>query len=408
MEIVDIFGGEDHIFNNMAVFDKNYIPDKILYRQDEIQQIATALSHILKGGGSFATDCVLYGMRGTGKTLISKHVLSELRKRTLDFRSYYVSFTNTKSEFKALEEILISMGLRNLRGKGFNEGIRLLFDNIKTFKENHIIFIFDEINKVQECDSLLYSFLRPNEVYGDLGEKHISCIFITNDFNFPKNISEGTSSSFSGVKRCIFEPYNANHLRDILTERAKIGLMSEAYDYEVIALCAAFGAQEHGDARQTIKMLGKAAEIAQENHEFKINTEHVRKARQEIELDGMIDFIKLLPPQLKALALAIVKDTKNREKQKITEPLTTGSVYAEYRNICKRIDIEALTQRRIVDLLKELESIGLIEAQVMYLGRKGRTRYINLQSSANAIEKSITSDPRFDAFKPVIIQTKIG
>jgi len=403
----DIFGGENHIFKDMSVFDRNFMPEKILHRQDEIQQIATALSHILNES-SFATDCALYGMKGTGKTLISRYVLSELRKRTLDFRSYYISFTNTKSEFKALEEILITMGLRNLRGKGFNEGIRLLFDKLKTYNEKHIIFIFDEIDKLQECDALLHSFLRPNEIYGDLGGKHISIILITNDFNFPKNLSEGTKSSFTGVRKCIFKTYNANHLKDILYDRAKNGLVAEAYDNEVLALCAAYGAQEHGDARQTIKMLGKAAEIAQENHDTKIRNEHILKAREEIELNGMIDFIKILPLQLKALSLAIVKDTKNHERQNITEPLTTGSVFVEYKNICTRVGIEFLTQRRIVDLLKELESIGLIEAQVMYLGRKGKTRYINLQASATALEKSLTSDPRFEVFKPTIIQTKIG
>lgn len=403
----EIFSGKKHIFNNMAVFDKNFMPDKILHRNAEIHQIATALNHILMGNGSFATDCVLYGMKGTGKTLLSKYVLSELRKRTLDFRSYYISFTNTKSEFKALEEILIATGLHNLRGKGFNEGIRLLFDKIKTFNENHIVFIFDEINKVRECDSLLYSFLRPNEVYGDLNGKHISCIFITNDFNFPKDISEGTKSSFSGVKKCTFQPYNANQLRDILIERARAGLIQEAYTPEVVALCAAFGAQEHGDARQTIKMLGKAAEIAEENNDTIITIEHVKKARHEIEHDSMVDFIKILPLQLKCLAFAVVRETKNREKYKIMEPITSGTVYIEYKNICTTIGVEILTQRRIVDLLKELESIGLIEAQVQYLGRKGKTRYIHLQSPTTPIEKSITSDTRFEVFKPTIIQTKL-
>jgi len=404
-KVVNIFDDKNHIFNNMSVFDKKYMPEKILHRQKEIQQIATALSHILNG--SSATDCVLYGMKGTGKTLISKYILSELRKRTLDFRSYYVSFTNTKTEFKALEEILIATGLHNLRGKGFNEGIRLLFDNIKTFKEKHIIFIFDEINRVQDCDSLLYSFLRTNEVYGDI-EKHITCIFITNDFSFPNNISEGTKSSFSGVSKCIFEPYNANQLKDILYERAKVGLMVDAYDPEVIDLCAAFGAQEHGDARQTIKMLAKAGEIAQTNHDTKIRHKHVIKARQEIEQDGIIDLIKILPLQLKAVSLAIVKNTKNLEKQKITEPPTTTSVYTEYKNICKTIDIEALTQRRIGDLIKELESIGLIEAHVISRGRYGRTQYINLQPPPDALEKSLTSDMRFEIFKPVIVQTKFA
>ncbi len=396
------------LFKDLSIFDKNYIPKTILHRDKEIHQIETALGMILSGFK--ATDCVLYGFRGTGKTMIAKYLMSELKKHTNDLKYFYVSLSNTQTQFKALQEILVALGERNLRGVGFNEGIRMMFDRIKRFDEKNIVFILDEINKVQEYDSLLYSFLRENEVYGDLNGKNITCIYITNDFKFPSGISEGTKSSFSGVNRIIFEPYNANQLRDILQQRTELALKPGVLQDVVIPLCAALSAQEHGDARKTIKLLAKAAELATRDGLDKVTEKHVYRARDEIEHEAMAELVKLLPLQLRLIALAIIRCTKNSEKKKPPEPVTTGSVYKEYRQIGNIIGADNLTQRRVTDLLTELATIGLIDAQIKYLGRYGRTRHVELCYPANAMEAALTETFGLEKFKPVtvIVQSKLG
>lgn len=401
-------GGADTLFKDVSVFDKNYIPKVILHRDREIHQIETALQFIL--GGFKATDCVLYGFRGTGKTMIAGYLMGELKKRTRDFRYFYVSLSNTQTQFKALQEILVVMGIRNLRGVGFNEGIRMMFDNIKNYNETNIVFILDEINKVQEYDSLLYSFLRENEVYGEINGKKITYIFITNDFKFPSNISEGTKSSFSGVNRIIFEPYDANQLRDILLQRVDLALKPGVLDETIIPLCAALSAQEHGDARKTIKLLAKATELAIRDGANKVIEKHVYRARDEIEYEAMAELVKTLPLQLRLIALAIARCTKNNENHKSAEPVTTGGVYKEYKQISKTIGLDGLTQRRVTDLLTDLVTLGLIEAQIKYLGRYGRTRHVELMYPANTIEAALAETPLLDSFKPVnyMVQSKLG
>ncbi len=401
-------GCANQLFKDLSVFDKNYIPKTILHRNKEIHQIETALGMMLSGFK--ATDCALYGFRGTGKTMIAKYLIGELKKHTKDIKHFYVSLSNTQTQFKALQEILVAMGIRNLRGVGFNEGIRMMFDSIKIYTETNVVFILDEINKVQGYDSLLFSLLRENEVYGDLNGKKITCIFITNDFKFPHDISEGTKSSFSGVNRIIFEPYDANQLRDILLQRADLALKPGVLEDTVIPLCAALSAQEHGDARKTIKLLAKATELAIRDGMNKVMEKHVYRARDEIEHEAMAELVKTLPLQLRLIALAIAKCTKNNENRKSAEPVTTGGVYKEYKQISKIIGLDSLTQRRVTDLLTDLTTLGLIEAQIKYLGRHGRTRYVELLYPANTIEAALTETPRLDNFKPVnyMVQSKLG
>ncbi|HIG97113.1 MAG TPA: hypothetical protein HA230_02090 [Candidatus Aenigmarchaeota archaeon] len=49
-----------------------------------------------------------------------------------------------------------------------------------------------------------------------------------------------------------------------------------------------------------------------------------------------------------------------------------------YANICKANNIKPLTQRRVSDLIGELDMLGVITAKVVSNGRYGRTRDIAL------------------------------
>jgi cell division control protein 6 len=56
----------------------------------------------------------------------------------------------------------------------------------------------------------------------------------------------------------------------------------------------------------------------------------------------------------------------------------TGEIYDLYKNICKRCHFNVLTQRRLSDILGELDMLGIINAKIISKGRYGRTREISL------------------------------
>ncbi len=387
------------IFKNRSVFSKDYVPKSILHRDEQIKQIADGLRYIIQG--QRPTDQIIHGKRGTGKTLVARHVADELIKATHEARVFYVSLKHARTEFMALGMIIdkiIGKGTRGkslIKGNSFGHGSDLFFDYISELSEKYIILILDEINKIENPDMLLHTLLRPNEVYGDLNGKELSYILISNDPEFPRCLSEGTKSSYTGVTKRVFPIYHADALRDILKERVHEGLIPGVCSEDIISLCAAYGAQEEGDARETIQLLEKAAEIAVEKKVGVITEDHVKLARQQVEFDGLVEVIKTLPTQLRVIALACIWDIKYNENSYTS---TTGSVYDVYKDIVKRIGIDVLTQRRVTDLLNELAAIGFIEAIITSKGRYGRTKVVSLLTSFE-MEKVLLEDYRLKSLE---------
>lgn len=165
-------------------------------------------------------------------------------------------------------------------------------------------------------------------------------------------------------------------LQEILLQRASLGFYPHVLSDEVIPKCAALAAQEHGDARRALDLLRVAGEITERQSENKITEKHVDMSLEKIDYDRIIEFVKSLPKQTKLVLWSIiVLDEKEQED------IQTGDVYSVYEEKCKDNGLHPLTQRRISDLLSELDMMGVINAKIISLGRYGRTRQIRLNVS---------------------------
>ena len=73
----------------------------------------------------------------------------------------------------------------------------------------------------------------------------------------------------------------------------------------------------------------------------------------------------------------------------------TGEVYEIYKVLCKKTRADSLTQRRVADLISELDMLGIITARVISKGRYGRTRDIKISSSPEDIMTLLQEDEVF-------------
>ena len=108
---------------------------------------------------------------------------------------------------------------------------------------------------------------------------------------------------------------------------------------------------------------------------------------------------RTLPTQSKLILLAILLQETHNKKSGTSGAITTGEVYEIYKDLCKRTRADSLTQRRVADLISELDMLGIITARVISKGRYGRTRDIRISSSSEDILKILQED---DVFKELV------
>jgi cell division control protein 6 len=114
-------------------------------------------------------------------------------------------------------------------------------------------------------------------------------------------------------------------------------------------------------------------------------------AQNKMELDRVTEVVKTLPTQSKLVLLSIIFGGG--------EELTTGELYGIYEELCREVGIDPLTQRRIADLISELDMLGIITARVISKGRYGRTRHIRLSSPIEKIKEVLGEDDIFRGLK---------
>lgn len=243
-----------------------------------------------------------------------------------------------------------------------------------------VVLVLDEIDQLlkKAGDEILYNLTRINE---QLTQGQVCLIGISNDLMFIDNIDPRIKSSLS-QEEIVFPPYNAIQIQEILQARARGAFRKGVINEGVIEKCAAFAAREHGDARRALDLLRVAGELAERDSSKQVMIKHIDGAERKIERDRVMDIVSTYPKQFQVVLYAMLKLRKSQK-----EPLYTGEIYEVYKEMCKRITVSPLTQRRISDILGELDMLGLINAKVISKGRYGRTREIALSVPEMTIPK---------------------
>jgi cell division control protein 6 len=392
------------IFKNKDVLRSTYTPDYLPHRNNEIQSLASILVPALRG--EIPSNILIYGKTGTGKTAVVKHVGKELEKsgdkHGMKCCIIYLNCEIVDTQYRLLATLAKHLG-KDVPMTGWPtdqvyEEFKKTLDN----KKRIVIVVMDEIDKlVRKGDDVLYNLSRINT---DLKNSKISLIGISNDLKFTEFLDPRVKSSL-GEEEIIFPPYDAEQIHDILEQRAGIAYKEKVLSDIVIHLCAAFAAQEHGDARRALDLLRVSGELAERAKSSFVEEEHVRKAQSKIEQDRVVEVVRTLPTQSKLVLLSVLLLSKERHTN-----ISTGEVYSAYKQMCHNIGADILTQRRITDLISELDMLGIVNAMVVSKGRYGRTKEISSSIPVDNTKSVLMEDYRLkplDTFIPNTITTQV-
>jgi len=378
---------KSRIFVNRDVLGHEYVPNELPHREEQIAKLGAVLAPALRG--SKPSNVFIYGLTGTGKTAVTKYVLKRLYAKAaelgVDIITCYANTRQDDTTYRVILKLGECLGLRlPFTGISTAEAYRR-FIRIADARSAIMIIVLDEVDFLvkRHGDELLYRLTRSGE---DLSHTKISVIGITNDLKLVEDLDPRVRSSLGEIE-LVFPPYNAIQLEDILRQRAKLAFYPEAISDDVISLCAALAAREHGDARRALDLLRVAGEIAEREGGPKVTVDHVYKALKEIERDRARELIVTMPLHSKLVLLSIYTLTRDGGK------VTTGEVYAHYKSLCQALGVESVTQRRVSDIVSELDMVGLINAQVISRGRYGKTRIISLAVSADTVVEALKDDP---------------
>jgi archaeal cell division control protein 6 len=401
-DVFEKFVNEAKLFKDREVLRHDYLPEKLPHREEQIRTLGQAVAPVLKD--SRCSNIFIYGKTGTGKTAVTKFVLSHLEAKAKEYgapvKFCYVNCRMTGSEYRVFASLSQSLGL-SIPFTGLSVGE--VFDRFRAgLDATRVIFIvvLDEIDALikDRGDGILYELTRINEA---LQKSKVALIGISNDLRLKDFLDPRVFSSLS-EEELVFRPYDAGELRNILLERSRLGFFEGTLSDAALSICSALAAAEHGDARRALDLLRVAGEVAERQGSTTVSEEHVREAEKHIEFNKVVEALKNSTLHSKLVLLSVYHLGKASGGSAMT-----GEIYDVYNELCGELGISLLTQRRLGTLINELDALGLLNSKVVSMGRYGRTKKIRLEISRTLIQEVFGTDQRLGkmiSFEPKHLQ----
>ena len=94
-----------------------------------------------------------------------------------------------------------------------------------------------------------------------------------------------------------------------------------------------------------------------------------------------------------------VSSVRNPELKVVNEIKTLHKVFTAYSQLCNATKNSILTQRRVSDLINELDMLGFITAEVISKGRYGRSKKISMSIPKTIINSVLEPDYNIEKVK---------
>ena len=244
-----------------------------------------------------------------------------------------------------------------------------------------ICLVLDEVDAIFadkhfDPSDFFYRFLRYQTFLEDLDVK-ICLVTITNNAGVLEDLDGRVKSSMGG-EMILFPSYSIEELKEVLSHRLDAAFKPGVVEDKVVECCAVFASLKTCDARKAIDLLRVSGEIANER-KGKVTLDCVREAVPRVEKDWVRDMLKSLPPYA-ALILGFTALLALRKKK-----ISTRELYYAYARANDDGFLPKLGERRVLDIVNDLETVGLISTWNVSRGRMGYGKEIRINVNPQSV-----------------------
>jgi cell division control protein 6 len=366
-----LFERDTEIYRDRDALREDYQPEELVGRDDELATYRTALQPVING--EQPNNVFLYGKTGVGKTAATRYLLSHLEADAAQYDDIDLTVVTMNCDGLTSSYQIATRLVNEFRDEGSRISTtgyprasvyEMLWNELDDCGGT-VLVVLDEVDHVED-DSILYQLPRAR-ANDNLSEAKIGIIGISNDFSFREDLSPKVRSSLC-EQEIHFPAYDASDLQMILEQRVSVAFHDDVLERGVIPLCAAYGAKDAGDARQSIDLLMKAGDLARDEDTQTVTEDHVERGRRELERGRIKEGITGLTQHGHLVLYALL--TLDLEGE---APVRSRDVRPRYTRFTEMADRDPLVPRRMRDHLSELAMLGIVSVTERNEGRRGGT-----------------------------------
>ena len=340
----DMLKGDESLFRNEMALDFEFLPKLLPYRESEQKHLATCIAPLLQGRNG--RNLLIHGAPGIGKTAAMKSVFRDLEQESDDVVPIYINCWQKNTTFKIFEAICHDFGYKFTQNKHSEE----LLGVIKNYTlKKPAVFVFDEIDKVEDLDCL-YALL--NDIYKK------SVILITNYKSWLDEVEDRIKSRLT-PELLEFKEYDSQQTKDILKTRMSYAFVPGVWQADAFSLITEKAGEIH-DVRMGLYLLREAALAAEGQANRKITVEHAQKA-----ITKLSEFMRKDADQLDddtQLLLGVVKENSGARIGDLFKAYSDKGGKSAYKTLQRKIE--------------KLSKAGFVETEKIMGGKEGTTTLV--------------------------------
>jgi len=263
----DMLSSEESLFKNELALDFSFQPKPMKFREAQQRYMANCIKPLFQNRNG--KNLLIYGIPGIGKTLACSQIITELEEETEDIIPLYINCWHKNTSFKVFLELCTLLDYRLIQNKGTDDLFKIIREALN---KKAVVFVFDEIDKVEDFD-FLYSILE--------GIYKKSILLITNYKDWLVKLEERIRSRLM-LDTLEFKPYNYQETEGILKQRIEYAFVPNILEEDAFQLILK-KTVEVEDIRAGLTMLRDACLSAENKSSKKITLEDAKTALEKLD-----------------------------------------------------------------------------------------------------------------------------